>query len=110
MNVNIGTVCSIIACMIGVLTFVVGMNSRSKEDGILLQKIDQALDGIEDLKKDLKEVSQNEHTLELLVRSHDEQIKTLFNTMNNVSVQNEALLGILTVLRNKEEKNETNPK
>lgn len=70
--------CSIVACLIGVLTFVVGMNGRSKEDGVLVQKINQAIEGIEELKTDVKQLSTSEQSLALLVNSHEEQIKTLF--------------------------------
>ena len=50
-------ICSLVACIIGVLTFVVGMQSRSKNEGVLAQKLEQALEGIEEIKKDLKSMA-----------------------------------------------------
>ena len=90
--------CSIVACLIGVLTFVVGMNGRSKEDGVLVQKINQAIEGIEELKTDVKQLSTNEQSLALLVNSHEEQIKTLF--MHDSSDANtQALITIMETLK-----------
>lgn len=92
-------VCSIIACVIGVLTFVVGMNTRAKNDGILVQKINQAIEGIEELKTDVKSVSNNQQSLALMVRSHEEQIKTLFRMANTDSMNTQALLTIMETLK-----------
>lgn len=90
----ISFVCSVILCVIGVLTFVVGMNSRSKSDGVLMQKLDQAVDGIEELKADLKELSAHQHTADLKLQSHEDQIKTLFKNHSN----QEAIIQNLTTL------------
>ena len=62
--------CSVILCVIGVATFVVGMNARSKNDGMMMQKLDQAVDGIEALKTDMKEVKDNQHKSDLKLQSH----------------------------------------
>ena len=87
--------CSIILCVIGVATFVVGMNARSKNDGVMMQKLDQAVDGIEDLKTDMKEVKENQHQADLKIQSHDDQIRTLFKLLNNNETTNKALATIL---------------
>ena len=100
---TITLICSIVLCIIGVLTFVASMNSKSKGDGVLVQKIDQALTGIEELKTDLKEVTSNERNLELLVRSHEEQIKTLFAMFNSSNLTTEALTEILHTLKHMNE-------
>lgn len=95
-------VCSIVACVIGILTFVVGMNGRSKEDGILVQKINQAIEGIEELKVEVKNVASNEQSLALLVTSHEEQIKTLFRLCNTADVTTQALITIMKTLERME--------
>ena len=37
----------IISCVIGIATFITGMNSRAQKEGVLEQKINQAIEGIE---------------------------------------------------------------
>lgn len=93
--------CSIILCVIGVATFVVGMNARSKNDGVMMQKLDQAVDGIEDLKTDMKEVKDNQHKSDLKLQSHEDQIKTLFKMVSNHDHTDQALLTIMNVLNNR---------
>lgn len=97
---SIAFACSIVLCVIGVATFVVGMNARSKNDGMMMQKLDQAVDGIEDLKTDMKEVKDNQHKSDLKLQSHEDQIKTLFTMMTNNDHINQALLTIMNVLNN----------
>lgn len=98
---SVAFACSIILCVIGVATFVVGMNTRSKSDGMMLQKLDQAVDGIEDLKTDMKEVKDNQHKSDLKLQSHEDQIKTLFKMVSNNDHIDQALLTILNVLNTK---------
>lgn len=93
--------CSVILCVIGVATFVVGMNTRSKKDGMMMQKLDQAVDGIEDLKTDMKEVKDNQHKSDLKLQSHEDQIKTLFKMVSNNDHIDQALLTIMNVLNNR---------
>lgn len=98
---SIAFACSIILCVIGVATFVVGMNARSKNDGMMMQKLDQAVDGIEDLKTDMKEVKDNQHKSDLKLQSHEDQIKTLFKMVSNNDHIDQALLKIMNVLNNR---------
>lgn len=98
--------CSIVACLIGVLTFVVGMNGRSKEDGVLVQKINQAIEGIEELKTDVKQLSTSEQSLALLVNSHEEQIKTLFRMHDSSDANTQALIPIMETLKHIENRGE----
>lgn len=95
----ISLVCSIILCIIGVATFVVGMNSRSKNDGAMMQKLDQAVGGIEELKTDMKEVKDNQHKSDLRIQSHEDQIKTLFKMVNNHDHTDQALISIMNILK-----------
>lgn len=91
--------CSIVVCLIGVLTFITGMTGRAKKDGVLEQKINQALAGIQDIKDDLRGVSNNQQSLALLVQSHEEQIKTLFRMTESANTTNKALITMTEVLR-----------
>ena len=98
---SIAFACSILLCVIGVATFVVGMNARSKNDGMMMQKLDQAVDGIEALKTDMKEVKDNQHKSDLKLQSHEDQIKTLFKMVSNNDHVDQALLTIMNVLNNR---------
>lgn len=92
-------ICSIVACLVGVLTFVVGMNGRAKNDGVVVQKINQAIEGIEELKSDVKNLSSSQQSLALLVNSHEEQIKTLFNMVHSSEANTQALITITETLK-----------
>lgn len=92
-------ICSLIACAIGIATFAVGMKSRATNEGVLVQKINQALEGIEELKSDVKGLNTTEHGLELQIQSHEEQIKTLFTMTKASDAQTQALLTICELLK-----------
>lgn len=94
----VSLVCSVILCGIGIATFVGGMTSRSKSDGVLMQKLDQAIDGIEELKTDMKIVKDNQHASDLKIQHHEDQIKTLFKLFDNNEHTNQALISIMGVL------------
>ena len=96
--------CSVVACIIGVFTFVVGMNGRAKNDGVVVQKINQAIEGIEELKSDVKGLSSSQQSLALLVNSHEEQIKTLFRMADTSDVNTQALITIMETLQRIENK------
>lgn len=66
---------------IGIATFISGRMAKAERSGALEAKIEQALQGISDIKETLEEYSKNQHINELTVRSHDEQLKTLFNSV-----------------------------
>lgn len=101
-------ICSIVACLVGVLTFVVGMNGRAKNDGVVVQKINQAIEGIEELKSDVKNLSSSQQSLALLVNSHEEQIKTLFNMMHSSEANTQALITITETLKSIEDRGADN--
>lgn len=98
--------CSIIACIIGIITFLNGLSLRAKNDGIVVQKINQAIDGIEELKSDVKGLTSNQQSLALLVNSHEEQIKTLFNIVHASDVHTQALITIMETLKHIENRGE----
>lgn len=92
-------ICSIVACIIGIATFVVGMNSRAKADGEVVQKLNQAISGIAELKTDVKEIKNSQQNLALLVNSHEEQIKTLFHSLNDLNNTHDVLIEILNYIK-----------
>ena len=74
----------ILSCAIGIATFITGMNSRAQKEGVLEQKINQAIEGIEEIKAEMKSTSTNQNALALLVQSHEEQIKTIFRQLTSI--------------------------
>ena len=96
---NITFACGIIACLIGVLTFIVGMNNRAKSEGEVVQKLNQAISGISELKLDVKDIKRSQQDLALSVNSHDQQIKTLFHNIKGLSDTHDALIEILTYIK-----------
>lgn len=74
----------ILSCVIGIATFITGMNSRAQKEGVLEQKINQAIEGIEEIKAEMKSTSTNQNALALLVQSHGEQIKTIFRQLTSI--------------------------
>ena len=96
---DVALLCSIIVCIIGILTFITGISSRAKGDGAVVQKVDQALVGISELKQELREMKGNEQSLELLVRGHDEQIKLLRTMVTESNANTQALLTIMQILK-----------
>lgn len=68
----------IIGCIIGICTFISGRMARAERNGSMETKITQALEGIESINRKLEASALTQHTIDLTVHSHDEQIKTLF--------------------------------
>ena len=94
-------VCSIVTCAIGISTFVAGMVSRAKNDGTLVQKIEQAIKGIEELKTEVKTISGSQQSLALLVNTHGEQIKTLFNMIQGSDMVSQMLSSLTEVIKDR---------
>lgn len=103
-------ICSVIACIIGIISFVSAKNTKTQtkaeKDGILEQKINQAIEGINDIKKDFKTVSEVQNRTALSINSHNEQIKTLFTRVDCIQTEltnhentSKALTEILNVLK-----------
>lgn len=90
--------CGIVTCIIGICTFVVGMKGRASNDGMLIQKINQALSGIEELKQDFKFQANMERGLELKVQTHTEQIKGLYKTVEGLTETNRLLSAMADAL------------
>ena len=100
-------ICSLVACIIGVLTFVVGMQSRSKNEGVLSQKLEQAIEGIEEIKKDLKSMASIQQQQALDIKSHEEKIKTLYHNADHQDQTNLALTQIADALKHLANKGDT---
>lgn len=77
----IGCIVGIIGCVIGVATFVSAQLSRAKQDGVLIEKVDQCVRGITELKADVKERNEkfngviDQHTRDIA------QLKTQMHTV-----------------------------
>jgi peptidoglycan hydrolase CwlO-like protein len=76
--------CGILMCIIGICTFVSGIVNRAKGDGVLSNKVDNALKGIEDIKTSLSEQRTWRDATNKALTEHSEQIKTLFNKVNSL--------------------------
>lgn len=81
----------ILSCVIGIATFITGMNARAQKEGVLEQKINQAIEGIEEIKAEMKSTSTNQNALALLVQSHEEQIKTIFKQLTSIDQRQSTL-------------------
>lgn len=100
-------ICSLVACIIGILTFIVGMQSRSKNEGVLTQKLEQAIEGIEEIKKDLKSMASVQQQQALDIKSHEEKIKTLYYNADHQDQTNLALTKIADALKHLANKGDT---
>lgn len=76
--------CGVIMCVIGICTFVSGIISRAKGEGVLSNKVDTALKGIEDIKTTLSEQRTWREATNKALTEHSEKIKTLFNKVNSL--------------------------
>ena len=74
----------LILCAVGVATFIVSMLTRAKNDGILANKVDTALKGIEEIKQTISEQRSWRELISKEISAHDEQIKTLFNKIEEI--------------------------
>lgn len=75
---TITLIVGVVSCGIGVSTFVSSLITKSERNGSMETKINQALKGIEAINQKLESSSNEQHNIDLLVRSHEEKIKTLF--------------------------------
>lgn len=98
---NITLIAGIISCAIGIATFIVGMKARASKEGMLEQKIEQALRGIQDIKAEVKANASSQNAVALLVNSHDERIKTLFNNQATLERHFDSLDNRTNIILNK---------
>ena len=74
----------IIGCVIGVATFISAQMSKSKQDGMLIAKIDQCVKGIEDIKSDMKDKNRE---VDVILDEHTKAITQLQTEMKSVFKQ-----------------------
>lgn len=85
-TIVIGCVVGVVTCIIGVATFVSAQLTKAKQDGVLIAKIDQCVNGIEEIKKDVKEKNEkidnviDEHTRDIVKLKT--QMRTVFEQLN----------------------------
>lgn len=91
-------VAGIISCVIGVSTFVMGRLDKSRQSGILEEKINQALKGITEIKDDIKNQNKAQAELGLIAKSHDEKIRTLFNRVDDLHTEINSKIQLQEVL------------
>ena len=82
----IGCVVGVVSCVVGVSTFVSAQITKAKQDGMLIAKIDQCVNGIESIKSDMKEKNRefdtviDEHTRKNL--RLDTQVRNIYEHLN----------------------------
>ena len=78
----IGCIVGVVTCLVGVSSFISAMLTKSRQDGIMVAKIDQCVQGISEIKKDIKDKNQqldqilDQHSKD--ISSMKAEIKTLF--------------------------------
>ena len=83
-----------VLCIIGILTVAASFKTGAKGDGALIQKVDQALEGIGELKSDVKDLRDGWQATQLLVKGHDEQLKLLTNIVTEYNANSQVLIAI----------------
>lgn len=74
-------VVGIVGCVVGVATFVSAQVTKAKQDGMLIAKIDQCVDGIESIKSDMKEKNREFDTV---IDEHTRKIVRLETQVRNI--------------------------
>ena len=77
---TITLIVGIVTCVIGVASFVGSLQNKAQNTGILQQKLEQALQGIEEIKKQVEKSNIVQSNLNLQITSHSEQIKSIYKT------------------------------
>ena len=82
----IGCVVGVVSCVVGVSTFVSAQITKAKQDGMLIAKIDQCVNGIESIKADMKEKNRefdtviDEHTRKIV--KLETQVRNIYEHLN----------------------------
>ena len=88
---TITLIIGIIGCVIGVSTFISSLLSKAQTNGVLEQKIEQALQGIDEIKTQVKDSATNQNSMSLMVQSHTEQIKNLYKAIDELKARIKAV-------------------
>lgn len=81
---TITLIIGIVGCVIGVSTFVSSLLNKAQTNGVLEQKIEQALQGIDEIKTQVKDSATNQSNTSLTVQSHTEQIKNIYKILDEL--------------------------
>ena len=84
---TITLIVGIVGCVIGVSTFVSSLLNKAQINGVLEQKIEQALQGIDEIKTQVKDSAASQTNMSLTVQSHTEQIKNLYKAIDELKVR-----------------------
>lgn len=82
----ITVVVGIIGCVIGVATFVSAQITKAKQDGVLIEKVNQCVKNTEEIRNDIKEKNKefdsiiDEHTK--AITKLQTEMKTVFKHLN----------------------------
>lgn len=74
-------VVGIVGCVVGVATFVSAQITKAKQDGMLIAKIDQCVNGIESIKSDMKEKN---HEFDTIIDEHTRKIVRLETQVRSI--------------------------
>ena len=77
----IGCVIGIVSCIVGIATFTSAQVTKAKQDGMLIAKIDQCVNGIEEIKKDVKEKNRE---IDKIINEHSRKITELQSQVENI--------------------------
>lgn len=77
----ISCIVGIVSCVVGVSTFVSAQVTKAKQDGMLIAKIEQCINGIEEIKSNMKEKN---HELDKILDEHTKQITELKTQMRTL--------------------------
>ena len=80
----IGCIVGIVSCVVGVSTFVSAQVTKAKQDGMQIAKLDQCVNGIEEIKKEMKEKNRE---LDSVIDEHSKAITQLQTEMKSVFKQ-----------------------
>lgn len=77
----IGCVIGVVSCIVGIATFTSAQVTKAKQDGMLIAKIDQCVNGIEEIKKDMKEKNRE---IDKIINGHSQKITELQSQVENI--------------------------
>ena len=77
----IGCIVGVISCLIGISTFTSAQITRAKQDGVLIEKVDQCVKGIEEIKEDIKDRNEK---YDAAIKDHAERIVKLEQIVSNM--------------------------
>ena len=80
-TVVIPVVVGIISCLIGVASFVSAQITKAKQDGVLIEKVNQCVVNTEEIRKDIKEKNRE---LDTIIDQHSRDIVELKTQMKTV--------------------------